>query len=184
MKKYVLKREVQSKPYKAPETLGEEVEALMREWYEWKGLTMPPEEVGIGAIIDAEERKRHEEEMNEYYGILKKQEEAPAGEKPEFGTPEFWAWARKRKKEKDAEREKQGLPPLPTKKEKEEMKAKKAAEKTAKAVEKATKATEKEEKKTKKKVTSVDEITEKMAEATITPKKKVVKLVRENTETK
>jgi hypothetical protein len=160
MKKFTLKREAQA--HKTPETLGEEVEALMREWYEWKGLTMPPEEIGIGAIIDAEERKRHEEEMNEYSGILKKQEEAPAGEKPEFGTPEFWAWARKRKKEKDAEREKQGLPPLPTKKEKEELKAKKAAEKAEKA---------------KKKTASVDEITEKMAEATIAPKK-IVKLVR------
>ncbi len=125
--------------WKIPVTLGEEVEQAMAEWYGCRGLSLPKEDVGIGARIDAEERARFQNEMKEYDQVLKKQEEAPAGEKPEFGTPEFWAWARKRKMEKDKEREAQGLAPLPTKKEKEAAKAAKEAEKAKKAAEKEAK---------------------------------------------
>lgn len=123
--------------WKLPETLGEEVEQAMAEWYGCRGLEMPAEEVGIAARIDAEESARHKAEWDEYFGLQKAQEDAPAGEKPPFGTPEFWAWASKRKKEKEAERAAQGLPPLPSKKEKEAAKVAKAAEKVAKASEKA-----------------------------------------------
>jgi hypothetical protein len=133
--------------WKIPVTLGEEVEQAMAEWYGCRGLPLPKEDVGIGARIDAEQRAIFEKEWKEYDEILKKQEDAPAGEKPEFGTPEFWAWARKRKKEKDAERAEQGLPPIPTKKEKEAAKVAKAAEKAEKEAEKAKKAAEKEAKK-------------------------------------
>ena len=83
----------------------------------------------------------------------KNEDAKPAGEKPEFGTPEFWAWARKRKKEKDAERAKQGLPPLPSKKEQEAEKAKKATERAAKKAEKEAKAAEKATKKAAKQAT-------------------------------
>lgn len=130
--------------WKIPVTLGEEVEQAMAEWYGCRGLTMPAEEVGIGARIDAEEKARHDAEEAEYFGALKAQEDAPAGAKPEFGTPEFWAWARKRKKEKDAEREAQGLPPLPSKKEAEAAKVAKAAEKLAEKEKKAAEKAEKE----------------------------------------
>lgn len=136
--------------WKIPLTLGEEVEQLLAEWYGSRDLPNPSENIGIGARIDAEEQERFQREMKEYDEALKKQEESPAGEKPEFGTPEFWAWARKRKKEKDAERAAKGLAPLPSKKEKEAEKAKKAAEKAAKVAEKEAKASEKAAKKAEK----------------------------------
>jgi hypothetical protein len=118
--------------WKIPATLGEEVEQALAEWYGRRGLPVPPEEIGIGARIDAEESALQQQQLNSIEETQKNQDASPAGEKPEFGTPEFWAWARKRKKEKDAERAKQGLPPLPTKKEKEAEKAKKVAEREAK----------------------------------------------------
>ncbi len=112
-----------------PITLGEEVDAALAEWYGTRGLPIPPEEVGIGAKIDAEEAARHAEEARmadlAARGVMEEVDEetgevkevaAPAGTKPEFGTPEFWAWARKRRAEKNAERAAKGLPPLPTKK--------------------------------------------------------------------
>jgi hypothetical protein len=135
--------------WKIPETLGEEVDQALAEWYGSKGLPIPKEDVGIGTRIDKEERERFQREWKEYDELQKKQEDAPAGEKPAFGTPEFWAWASKRKKEKDAEREAQGLAPLPTKKEKEAAKTAKEAEKVKKAAEKVAKKAEKESKKTK-----------------------------------
>lgn len=98
-----------------PVTLGQEVDAALAEWYGYRGLPVPPDEVGLGAKIDAEERERFRAEIGNYEKGLAAAEAAPAGAKPEFGTPEFWAWARKRKKEKDAERAAKGLPPLPTK---------------------------------------------------------------------
>jgi hypothetical protein len=129
---------------KIPITLGEEVDQAIAEWYCSRGLQIPKDEMGIGKRIDAEERARFQNEMKEYDQALKEQADAPAGAKPEFGTPEFWAWARKRKLEKEAERAEKGLAPLPTKKEKEAAKVAKAAEKEG---EKAKKAAEKEAKK-------------------------------------
>ena len=57
----------------------------------------------------------------------------PLGPKPEFGTPEFWRWTAARRKEIDAERAAAGLPPLPTKKEKEAAKQSRKASREAKA---------------------------------------------------
>jgi hypothetical protein len=50
---------------------------------------------------------------------------------PPQGTREFWAWIRRRKDRINRERAEKGLPPLPTKKEKEAAAEKKAAEKAA-----------------------------------------------------
>jgi hypothetical protein len=61
----------------------------------------------------------------------------PLGPKPEFGTPEFWKWTRDRRRQIDAERAAQGLPPLPTKKEKEAAKQSRKAAREAKAAAKA-----------------------------------------------
>jgi hypothetical protein len=133
--------------WKIPVTLGEEVEQAIAEWYGRRGLPIPKDEIGVGAKIDEAELEFRQQEMKGIIEYEKKKEEAPAGEKPEFGTPEFWAWARKRKKEKEAERAAKGLAPLPTKKEKEALKAAKEAEKVAKASEKVAKAAAKEEKK-------------------------------------
>lgn len=125
--------------WKLPLTLGEEVEQALVEWYGRRGLPVPPEEIGIGVRIDAEERARFGQQIKDIEEAEKNEDAKPAGEKPEFGTPEFWAWARKRKKEKDAERAKQGLPPLPSKKEQEAEKAKRAAERATKKAEKEAK---------------------------------------------
>jgi hypothetical protein len=129
-KKLKLKKEALEPP--PPMTIGEEVDQAVEEWYRRLGLPIPPEEKGIGKLIDKQDRAANALEEQELEVAMKQQEESGAGPKPEFGTPEFWAWARKRKKEKDAERAAQGLPPLPTAKEKAEAKAKKAAEKEAK----------------------------------------------------
>lgn len=127
--------------WKIPVTLGEEVDQALAEWYGSRGQPIPEDEIGIGAKIDAAELEFRQQEMKGIIEYEKKKEESPAGEKPEFGTPEFWAWARKRKKEKDAERAAKGLAPLPTKKEKEALKAAKDAEKAVKEKKKAEKKT-------------------------------------------
>jgi hypothetical protein len=55
---------------------------------------------------------------------------------PPHGTKEFWAWINRRKARINKERAEKGLPPLPTKKEKEAAAAKKKAEKEAAKAEK------------------------------------------------
>lgn len=55
---------------------------------------------------------------------------------PPHGTKEFWAWINRRKARINKERAEKGLPPLPTKKEKEAAAAKKKAEKDAAKLEK------------------------------------------------
>jgi hypothetical protein len=55
------------------------------------------------ACLDAFTRGETEEVLNAVYEKAKKEEkkkplaEGDLGEKPPFGTPEFWAWARKSK---------------------------------------------------------------------------------------
>lgn len=129
-----------------PITPGEEVDAMLAEWYGSRGLPVPPEELSAGADYDkqlAEERKEMDrmaalaagetvEVTDDATGEVKKLEPVGPGPKPEFGTPEFWAWARRKRAFDNAERAKQGLPPLPTAKEKEAAKAARAAAKAAK----------------------------------------------------
>lgn len=131
-----------------PLTLGHEIDENIREWYAALGQPVPPEEVGIGLRIEAEER-------GEVAAVLTAPAPAAgtaAGPKPEFGTPEFWAWARKRKKEKEAEKavkdaEKAAAAAEKAKAaaaalaEKEAKRAKAAAEKEAAAATKAAKKT-------------------------------------------
>jgi len=119
-----------------PHTLGTQVDEILQEWYAAKGLPVPPEEQNLAQSIDAVQAAE-EKRMDDLYAAAAAAQ--LVGEKPEFGTPQFWAWARARKAEKDKEREQKGLPPLPTKKEKEEAKAVKDAEKAAKVAAKAAK---------------------------------------------
>jgi hypothetical protein len=110
-------------------TLGEQVDEALAEWYGARGLRIPADEVGIGAVIDAAqavEAKRQEEAW------AREAEQLPATA-PAYGTPEFWAYHRAKKAAENAKRAAEGLPPLPTKKELEAEKAKKRAEKAAKA---------------------------------------------------
>jgi hypothetical protein len=136
-------------------TFGQEVDAIITEWYMAKGMKVPVEERGLAPILD----KQREEEWKELDRISrlqagevvlddegKPQPPIASGQKPEFGTPEFWAWARRRKAEKEAERAAAGLAPLPTKKEKEAAKAAKEAAKAEKDAAKAAKTSAKEAK--------------------------------------
>ena len=132
------------KPFKTM-TFGDEVDALVKEWYAERGLPVPPEDL-VGAQIDAanaEQEKAYEEAR------AKAEEEVPSVV-PEYGTPEFWAYHRAKKAAENKRREAEGLPPLPTKKELEAEKAKKKAEreaaKTAKEAAKQAKADAKQAK--------------------------------------
>jgi len=130
-----------SKPY-MPLTLGSEVDRLVTEWYTERGLPVPPEEL-VGAQIDAAEgieAKRQEE------AIEAAEAEVPSIV-PEYGTPEFWAYHRAKKAAENKRRLEAGLPPLPTKKELEAEKVKKAAERAAKKAEKEAAAAAKAAKK-------------------------------------
>jgi hypothetical protein len=144
-----------------PKTLGEEVEALVAEWYGTRGLSIPAEERGIGAVIDRMERERFAEEMRLAGGMEAAFEEAKAaakapppadetleekaarlaaavGPKPaEFGTKEFWSWAARKRAADNAALAAKGLPPLPTAKEKAAAKEAAAAERAAKKAAKA-----------------------------------------------
>ena len=143
-----------------PKTLGEEVDALVAEWYGTRGLQRPAEEVGIGAIIDKQERERLAEEMRlvrvaageepavplapgeeETLEMKAERLAAAVGTKPEFGSDEFWAWARRKRAAENAALAAKGLPPLPTAKEKAAAKAAAAAAREAKKAEKTAKAT-------------------------------------------
>ena len=113
-----------------PITLGCEVDAALKEWYGTRGLPIPPEELGIGAQIDA----ANEAECVRFTQAEETwQKDHVPTEKPEFGTPAFWAWARAQRAQKNKERAEAGLPPLPTAKEKEAAKVARAAAKAAKA---------------------------------------------------
>jgi hypothetical protein len=133
-----------------PATLGEEVDALLAEWYGTRGLPIPPEEVGIGAVIDRQERERYAEELRIARVIAGEEPPVPlaageeetlemkaarlaaaVGPKPEFGSKDFWAWTYRKKAAENAALAAKGLPPLPTAKEKAAAKAAKAAAKPA-----------------------------------------------------
>jgi hypothetical protein len=82
-------------------TFGEEVQENIEEWCALQGIPVPPEYKGFGANLDKERRAEIDAELKRLDDEEKNEAEKPAGEKPPFGTPEFWAWARKRKLEKE-----------------------------------------------------------------------------------
>ena len=123
-------------PPKYPATLGEEVDEALKEWYSSRGLAVPADEVGIGAVIDRVET------AEEKRIAVARAEETPSVV-PEYGTPEFWKYHHAKKAAENARRAAEGLPPLPTKKELEAEKAKKKAEREAKKAEKEKAAAEK-----------------------------------------
>ena len=135
-----IKRSIYGPAPKYPATVGAEVDEALKEWYGSRGLAVPAEEVGIGAIIDAVEAA----ETGRLEAAWAKAEEEVPSVVPEYGTPEFWAYHRAKKAAENARRAAEGLPPLPTKKELEAEKAKRKAEreakKTAAAAKKSSKA--------------------------------------------
>jgi len=70
---------------KIPLTLGEEVEAALKEWYSVLGKSVPPEELQICKDMDL---------------VVETVVEVKPP-KPVYGTPEFWKdwWAKKKAKE-------------------------------------------------------------------------------------
>ena len=118
------------KPAKAV-TLGSEIDRLVTEWYTIRGLPVPPEDL-VGHETDAAEAA---EAARLEVAALKQQETVPTVVPP-YGTQEFWAYHRAKRAAENKRRIEEGLPPLPTKKELEAEKAKKAAERIAKKAEK------------------------------------------------
>ena len=110
-------------------TLGKEVDAALLEWYTARGEPVPPDEVGIGATIDA----ANATEEGAFMAAAAAAEDELPSVVPAFGTPEFWDYHRKKKALENKRRAAAGLPPLPTKKELEAEKEKKRAAKAAKA---------------------------------------------------
>jgi len=82
----------------------DEVEAAVRIWYANRGEAVPPADLEMCRVM----RLAAEAEADNKVVV-----ETPS-EKPEFGTPAFWAWARARRAEVNAERAAKGLPPLLT----------------------------------------------------------------------
>ena len=108
-----------------PESRATEAFLLVRDYYESKGTCVTEEDIQwykeelererkevaafwedcsvTKACLDAFTRGETEEVLNAVYEKAKKEEkkkplaEGDLGEKPPFGTPEFWAWARKSK---------------------------------------------------------------------------------------
>lgn len=125
-------------------TLGKEVDVALLEWYTARGQPVPPDEVGIGASIDAANAA---EDALFLAAAAAAEEELPSVVPP-YGTPEFWDYHRKKKQLENKRRAAEGLPPLPTKKEleaeKEKLRKEKAAAKEAIEAEKEKKRKEKE----------------------------------------
>jgi len=111
-----------------PASLGAEVDDALKEWYGSRGLPVPADEMGIGAVIDA----ANAAEAKEFLEALEKGEEEMPSVVPAYGTPEFWDYHRKKKAAENARRAAEGLPPLPTKKELEAAKAERKAAREAK----------------------------------------------------
>jgi hypothetical protein len=137
---------------RAPILLSEEVWEAVQEYYRLRGERVPPEEAKACVMAVAEERRAcarpptpppaepvGADGKRKHISGMPLEEDDP---KPYFEgqpTPEFWAWARRQKARKDAERAAQGLPPLPTAREKAAAKAAKEKERAAKEAEKKEK---------------------------------------------
>lgn len=93
-------------------TFGEEVQENIEEWCASQGIPLPPEYINYGGNLDVERQAQFEAELKQADEQAKAEEAKPAGEKPPFGTPEFWAWARKRKLEKERETAASGAAPI------------------------------------------------------------------------
>ena len=116
-----------------PASIGAEVDDALKEWYGSRGLAVPADEVGIGAVIDA----ANAAEDKAFLGAFQTGEEEMPSVVPPYGTPEFWDYHRKKKAAENAKRAAEGLPPLPTKKELDAAKAERKAEREAKKAAKA-----------------------------------------------
>jgi hypothetical protein len=146
-------------------TLGKEVDAALLDWYSARGQPVPPDELGIGATIDAANAT---EEAVFAAATAAAEEELPSVVPP-YGTPEFWDYHKKKKELENKRRAAEGLPPLPTKKEleaeKEKARKEKEAAKAAAEAEKEKARKEKEAKKAEKEAEKAAKAAKKAAKA-------------------
>jgi hypothetical protein len=85
-----------------PMTFGEEVQSLVREWYNDRNMPIPPEDIQACRemdIIQSAENKKIAESA------------ASVVPKPVYGTPEFWKdwWAKKKAKEASGDEPKKAV---------------------------------------------------------------------------
>ena len=108
----------------------DEVEDAVREWYAARGQEVPAADLEMCRVMRlASAESEAKAETAAAAVAVAVAVEAPS-EKPEFGTPEFWAWARAKRAAENADRAAKGLPPLLTAAQK--AKAAKAGENAAK----------------------------------------------------
>lgn len=134
-------------------TPAEEVWQLVQDYYKENGMRVPLNEAKLCLAAITEEKEewtRPPPPPQLHISGLPLEMDDP---KPsEFGTPAFWAWTRRQRIRINAERAAEGLPPLPTAREKAAQKAEKAAQKEAQKAEKAAQKADKEKKKAEKAV--------------------------------
>ena len=104
----------------------DEVEDAVREWYAARGQEVPAADLEMCRVMRLASAEAEAKAEAKAVAVVV---ETPS-EKPEFGTPEFWAWARAKRAAENADRAAKGLPPLLTAAQK--AKAAKAAENAAK----------------------------------------------------
>lgn len=135
-------------------TVEEQAYEDVKSYFAWLGKAVPTEEIAW-----CEEAIRLEAEvLARPPPVFEAPPRVATDEKPEYGTPEFWAWCRRTKKdreakkaaeeaEKEAKRKEKEAEKLAVKQAKENAKAAKEAEKQAKESAKAAKAAALEAKK-------------------------------------
>jgi hypothetical protein len=106
----------------------DEVEDAVRVWYAARGQEVPAADLEMCRVMREASADTSVEEK-----AAADTAKIMADEKPEFGTPEFWAWARARRAAENADRAAKGLPPLLTAAQKAKAKAAKEAEKAKKS---------------------------------------------------
>jgi len=107
----------------------DEVEDAVREWYAARGQEVPAADLEMCRVMRLTSEASVVTEENAAADTAK----IMASEKPEFGTPAFWAWARAKRAAENADRAAKGLPPLLTAAQKAKLKAAKDAAKAKKS---------------------------------------------------
>lgn len=135
-----------TKPPPKELTVEEQAYEDVKAYFAWLGKPVPAEEIAW-----CQEAIRLEAEaMARPPPVFEPPPRPAIDEKPEYGTPEFWAWCRRTKKDREAKKAAEEAEKEKKRKEKEAEKAAKEAEKLAakqaKEAEKAAKEAAKAEK--------------------------------------
>ena len=129
-----------TKPPPRELTVEEQAYEDVKAYFAWLGKPVPPEEIAW-----CQEAIRLEAETLARPPPVFEPPSRPAiEEKPEYGTPEFWAWCRRTKKDREAKKAAEEAEKEKKRKDKEAEKAAKEAEKLAAKQAKETAKAEKE----------------------------------------